>query len=105
MARCPLSIQPAQRFTTHLLLLLLLLSSSTGLTHLNSLRPLIIHRDLKLENILLQRPPKTPAAAAAFHGLPAASASGSLRTLPIAKISDFGLHVVSTPGVLPSGSC
>jgi serine/threonine protein kinase len=39
-------------------------------------------RDLKLENVLLQKPEVDAAAPAT-------------RKLPIAKISDFGLHVVS----------
>lgn len=38
-------------------------------------------RDLKLENILMQKPEAQPAAPAG-------------RKLPLAKISDFGLHVV-----------
>jgi serine/threonine protein kinase len=39
-------------------------------------------RDIKLENILLQKPEVDAAAPAT-------------RKLPIAKLSDFGLHVVS----------
>lgn len=44
------------------------------------------HRDLKLENILL---------------LKAGGANGSGRKLPVAKLTDFGLHVVSLKECCP----
>ncbi|KAF6255280.1 kinase-like domain-containing protein [Scenedesmus sp. NREL 46B-D3] len=54
---------------------------AAAVSHLHGLSPCIIHRDLKLENILMQQPEVDAAAPAT-------------RKLPIAKISDFGLHVM-----------
>jgi serine/threonine protein kinase len=55
---------------------------AAAVAHLHSLNPLIIHRDLKLENILLLKP---------------SGADSTGRKLPVAKLTDFGLHVVSYP--------
>jgi serine/threonine protein kinase len=57
---------------------------TAAVAHLHSLNPLIIHRDLKLENILL------------LKGAGAAGGAAG-RKLPVAKLTDFGLHVVSAP--------
>jgi hypothetical protein len=54
---------------------------ASAVAHLHSLNPVVIHRDLKLENILLR---KTPA-----------QSPPGCRKLPTAKLTDFGLHVVS----------
>lgn len=56
---------------------------ASAVAHLHSLNPVVLHRDLKLENILLRKP----------TSLEAAAQGG--RKLPIAKLTDFGLHVVS----------
>eukprot|EP00775_Hariotina_reticulata_P001309 gene1309-1652_t len=87
-------INPQQRLYSHADAMQWAIDITSGLSHLHSLRPLIIHRDLKLENILLQRPPKISTAAAATPAVTGIGSSGT-RTLPLAKISDFGLHVVS----------
>lgn len=55
---------------------------AAAVAHLHSLNPVVIHRDLKLENILLRKPQ--------------AQGAPGCRKLPIAKLTDFGLHVVST---------
>lgn len=54
---------------------------AAAVSHLHSLNPVIIHRDLKLENILLLKP--------------SAQGAAGGRKLPVAKLTDFGLHVVS----------
>jgi serine/threonine protein kinase len=56
---------------------------ATAVAHLHSLNPVIIHRDLKLQNFMLK---------------PTAVGEAGGRKLPIAKLTDFGLHVVSVTG-------
>lgn len=53
---------------------------ATAVAHLHSLNPVIIHRDLKLQNFMLK---------------PTAAGEAGGRKQPIAKLTDFGLHVVS----------
>jgi serine/threonine protein kinase len=54
---------------------------AAAVSHLHSLNPVIIHRDLKLENILLLKR--------------SGQSTAGGRKLPVAKLTDFGLHVVS----------
>lgn len=77
--------QPHSAIYSHIDALTWASDIAAAVAHLHSLNPVIIHRDLKLENILLLKP-----SAQGPGGGP-----GS-RKLPVAKLTDFGLHVVST---------